>query len=122
MLIFKSPTAVRFYLTVPTCFAAEHLLRTDPVEDKEGFFIALFVKRRNGLVSDPENETFGRSQIISSSASAPHSKRRNGAGKKGLVGIHMYNRMFKMLTHCRLNLGRRIILHPQNHRGDNHTL
>ena len=25
--------------------AAEHLLRTDPVEDKEGFFIALFVKK-----------------------------------------------------------------------------
>lgn len=26
------------------CHAAEKLLRTDPVEDKEGFFIALFVK------------------------------------------------------------------------------
>ncbi|CAH2080483.1 unnamed protein product [Thlaspi arvense] len=24
---------------------AEHLLRTDPVQDKEGFFVALFVKR-----------------------------------------------------------------------------
>jgi putative methyltransferase len=26
-------------------FSAEHLLRSDPVEDKEGFFIALFVKK-----------------------------------------------------------------------------
>lgn len=26
--------------------AAEHVLRMDPIEDKEGFFIALFVRRK----------------------------------------------------------------------------
>lgn len=38
----------KFYLPNPPLdfivFAAQHLLRTDPVEDKEGFFIALFTK------------------------------------------------------------------------------
>ncbi|KAG6388050.1 hypothetical protein SASPL_153247 [Salvia splendens] len=32
---------------LPTLDGSEHLLRTDLVEDKEGFFVALFVRREN---------------------------------------------------------------------------
>ncbi|KAA8546227.1 hypothetical protein F0562_003034 [Nyssa sinensis] len=32
---------------------SEHLLRTDPVEDKEGFFIALFVKKTLNYLEEP---------------------------------------------------------------------
>ena len=34
------------------CFAAEHLLRTDPEDGLEGFFIALFVRKEAGGTSE----------------------------------------------------------------------
>lgn len=39
-------------LPLVSYIAAERLLRTDPVEDKEGFFIALFVRRGFGNQSE----------------------------------------------------------------------
>jgi putative methyltransferase len=38
------------------CFAAEHLLRTDPEDGLEGFFIALFVRKEVGGTSEEPSE------------------------------------------------------------------
>ena len=44
-IITDSLTTIVFFFFSFHKLSAEHLLRTDPVEDKEGFFIALFVKK-----------------------------------------------------------------------------
>ena len=38
------------------CFAAEHLLRTDPEDGLEGFFISLFVRKAAGGDAEEPNE------------------------------------------------------------------
>lgn len=45
---------------LPVFEGAERLLRTDPVEDKEGFFIALFVRRGSGNQSVKADMSNGR--------------------------------------------------------------
>lgn len=47
-------------LPLVSYIAAERLLRTDPVEDKEGFFIALFVRRGSGNQSVKADMSNGR--------------------------------------------------------------
>ncbi|KAK9101464.1 hypothetical protein Scep_024894 [Stephania cephalantha] len=41
---------------LPVFVGSEHLLRTDPVEDMEGFFIALFVKKEKKVTNDIARE------------------------------------------------------------------
>lgn len=38
------------------CFAAEHLLRTDPEDGLEGFFIALFVRKAGPTSEEPSED------------------------------------------------------------------
>ncbi|KAJ8771240.1 hypothetical protein K2173_026128 [Erythroxylum novogranatense] len=51
-----TPFAQWYRRGFPTFEGSEHLLRTDPVEDKEGFFIALFVKQGAANSAEERNE------------------------------------------------------------------
>ncbi|KAH7574412.1 hypothetical protein JRO89_XS03G0293100 [Xanthoceras sorbifolium] len=77
---------------LPVFEGSEHLLRTDVVEDKEGFFIALFVRKTMILAKG--------------NLSVP---------KKNYVTPILFNRMFKLMSHCRL---RSISLNTKNHSSD----
>ncbi|KAJ0031998.1 hypothetical protein Pint_13728 [Pistacia integerrima] len=83
---------------------SEHLLRTDLVEDKEGFFIALFERR----------DTADYSKMPSKSSRCPcaHTTRDCANAhrivyKKKYVTPYMYNRMFKIWSYGGLKFGRK---------------
>ncbi|KAE8700381.1 hypothetical protein F3Y22_tig00110557pilonHSYRG00298 [Hibiscus syriacus] len=83
---------------LPVLEGSEHLLRTDPAEDKEGFFIALFI-REDGSMSRP-------SLNPDSDTSRPPVKRaskgRNPSKKKmRILTPIIFGGMCKMLSHCK---------------------
>ncbi|KAG5244106.1 28S rRNA (cytosine-C(5))-methyltransferase [Salix suchowensis] len=67
---------------LPVFEGSEHLLRTDPVKDKEGFFIALFVKK--GSVKNPEERSGSGKLAGSLSNDEGRLKRSCHANKKKL--------------------------------------
>ncbi|KAK1549910.1 hypothetical protein Q3G72_010116 [Acer saccharum] len=87
---------------LPVFDGSEHLLRTDVIEDKEGFFIALFV--RKDMVNGCEKPTTER-----------HTKANLNASKKNYVAPILYNRMFTMMSHCRQ---RSVSLNTKSHSSD----
>ncbi|KAH0990207.1 hypothetical protein GBA52_001690 [Prunus armeniaca] len=72
---------------LPVVESAECLLRTDPKEDKEGFFIALFVRRSSGNQSEKPN--------------ADGHTHRASTAKRSYVGAHL--NLFKMFAHEHLS-------------------
>ncbi|KAK9683899.1 hypothetical protein RND81_10G173400 [Saponaria officinalis] len=76
---------------LPVFEGSEHLLRMDPVEDKEGFFIALFVKKS----IDDE-----KSQI---SKTEPELNQVKTLKKRKAVGFMPYTRISKMLMLSRFS-------------------
>lgn len=95
------------------CLTAEHLLRTDLVEDKEGFFIALFVREN---VDNLGNSTTSR---ITNKKIVKNIKENKNIKRKAVMIPLMHNRMFRIwsLTHCMLKSGR-IFLDAKNDFGD----
>lgn len=77
-----------FHISLFSWLAAECLLRTDPKEDKEGFFIALFVRRSSGNQSEKPNVTDGHTH-------------RASTAKRSYVGAHL--NLFKMFAHAHLS-------------------
>lgn len=85
--------------------AAEHLLRTDPIEDHEGFFIALFVKKSS--INDSEEQTGIRNTPRALTTKKPHFKRHSHANRKFSVIPAVYSGVFK-IWNSRLVMKRRI--------------
>ena len=85
--------------------AAEHLLRTDPVEDKEGFFIALFVKKG----SEKNSEERSGSQKLAGSLSNGEGrlKRSCHVNKKNLALPVFYRGICKPWLHTKSSLTRK---------------
>lgn len=93
---------------LPVFEGSEHLLRTDPVEDKEGFFIALFVK--GNIIDRSKNPTMPSSYNRKVSE---HIKGNKTITKTKRMKLFMHSRMFKILSHCLLR-SRRIVLDLKN--------
>lgn len=114
------PTAMSFGFQLATPFpqwncrglpvfeGSEHLLRTDPVEDKEGFFVALFVKAN--IMDRSKNPTMPRSF---NSTVSEHIKGKKSIKKTNRMKLFMHNRMFKIWSH-RLLRSRRPVLDLKN--------
>ncbi|XP_044464424.1 25S rRNA (cytosine-C(5))-methyltransferase NSUN5 isoform X1 [Mangifera indica] len=88
---------------LPVFEGSEHLLRTDLVEDKEGFFISLFERRDMANHSEMPSK--------SSPCACAHKLRDCSeadriTNKKKYVLPYMYNRMFKMWSYGGLKYGR----------------
>ncbi|XP_022729972.1 probable 28S rRNA (cytosine-C(5))-methyltransferase isoform X2 [Durio zibethinus] len=83
---------------LPVLEGSEHLLRTDPVEDKEGFFIALFIRKDRTTIQPllkPERAT------LDSSRPLPKRKRRLNKKKGRLAVPTLFGGMFKMRLYCK---------------------
>lgn len=93
---------------LPVFEGSEHLLRTDPVEDKEGFFIALFVK--GNIIDRSKNPTMPSSY---NSKVSEHIKGNKTITKTKRMKLFMHNRMFKIWSHCLLR-SRRLVLDLKN--------
>ncbi|KAL9445031.1 hypothetical protein AB3S75_018098 [Citrus x aurantiifolia] len=93
---------------LPVFEGSEHLLRTDPVEDKEGFFIALFVK--GNIIDRSKNPTMPSSY---NSTVSEHVKGNKTIKKTKCMKLFMHNRMFKIWSHCLLR-SKRLVLDLKN--------
>ncbi|XP_024953090.1 25S rRNA (cytosine-C(5))-methyltransferase NSUN5 isoform X2 [Citrus sinensis] len=93
---------------LPVFEGSEHLLRTDPVEDKEGFFIALFVK--GNIIDRSKNPTMPSSY---NSTVSEHIKGNKTIKKTKCMKLFMHNRMFKIWSHCLLR-SKRLVLDLKN--------
>ncbi|KAF9680974.1 hypothetical protein SADUNF_Sadunf06G0177300 [Salix dunnii] len=78
---------------LPVFEGSEHLLRTDPVKDKEGFFIALFVKK--GSVKNSEDHSGSRKLAGSLSNDEGRLKRSCHGNKKKFALPVFYRGIFK---------------------------
>lgn len=78
-------------------FAVQHLLRTDPVEDGEGFFIALFTKR------DDKNHSKKQATCRNNSKSLTRDgcTSRFRSGKKRIVINVAHTKLFLMWLHAK---------------------
>ncbi|EXB48297.1 hypothetical protein L484_003780 [Morus notabilis] len=76
---------------LPVFEGAENLLRTDPVEDKEGFFIALFVRENHS--QNPKGHT----------KSIPSKRRDESINKKEFVVPPVSAKFFKLWLYALLN-------------------
>ncbi|KAJ6924314.1 hypothetical protein NC652_017562 [Populus alba x Populus x berolinensis] len=90
---------------LPVFEGSEHLLRTDPVEDKEGFFIALFVKKG----SEKNSEERSGSQKLAGSLSNGKGwlKRSCHVNKKNLALPVFYRGICKPWLHTKSSLTRK---------------
>ncbi|KDP34057.1 hypothetical protein JCGZ_07628 [Jatropha curcas] len=80
---------------IPVFEGSAHLLRTDPVEDKEGFFIALFVK--NGNVNDSEELSGSREVAGTLSTKRRHFKRLSHVRRNKRLLPVLYSSVSKIL-------------------------
>ncbi|KAI5586162.1 hypothetical protein BDE02_06G194900 [Populus trichocarpa] len=90
---------------LPVFEGSEHLLRTDPVEDKEGFFIALFVKK--GSEKNSEERSGSRKLAGSLSNGKGRLKRFCHVNKKNLALPVFYRGIFKPWLHTKSSLTRK---------------
>ncbi|XP_057985255.1 25S rRNA (cytosine-C(5))-methyltransferase NSUN5-like [Hevea brasiliensis] len=89
---------------LPVFSGSEHLLRTDPIEDQEGFFIALFVKKSN--INDSEEQNGIRNTPRTISTQKRHFKRYSNVNRKSFLMPAVYSGALKIL-YSRLILQRR---------------
>lgn len=78
-------------------FSAEHLLRTDPVEDKEGFFIALFVRKSIARSLEQPIKTRKNNKVKSAKRNATMNHNKS-------VMPFPFTRLSKLLLHSHLRL------------------
>ncbi|XVE97733.1 hypothetical protein REPUB_Repub03eG0043900 [Reevesia pubescens] len=91
--------------SLPVLEGSEHLLRTDPVEDKEGFFIALFIRKDRPMIHPslkPDRATPDSSHPLS--VKRPKRKRRLNKQKGRIKMPTLYGGMFKMRLYCKPGL------------------
>ncbi|KAK9273594.1 hypothetical protein L1049_018404 [Liquidambar formosana] len=86
---------------LPVLEGSEHLLRTDPDEDKEGFFIALFV--RKSTVDLLEKPLKAHRDTIEAHSTDEPTKRSKTRDQKKLVMPCPFTRMSKMWLYYQLN-------------------
>jgi putative methyltransferase len=89
------------FILLVSCGAAQHLLRTDPVEDGEGFFISLFTKK--DAVNHPEKQATCRN---TSRALARDSFKN---GKRKFVINYTHTKLFQMWLHAQQSRRKRNI-------------
>lgn len=78
------------------CFVAEHLLRTDPVEDKEGFFIALFIREEGSVIHPSLSPDSSHLSLVE------RTKRRNLSKKEArMIMPTLFGGMFKMFLYSK---------------------
>ncbi|XP_040949081.1 25S rRNA (cytosine-C(5))-methyltransferase NSUN5 isoform X2 [Gossypium hirsutum] len=81
---------------LPVLEGFEHLLRTDPVEDKEGFFIALFIKEEGSVIHpslSPDSSHLSRVE---------RTKRKNLSKKEArIIMPTLFGGMFKMFLYSK---------------------
>lgn len=78
-------------------FAVQHLLRTDPVEDGEGFFIALFTKRDDKNHSEKQATCRNNSKSLARDGCTG----RFRSGKKRIVINFPHTKLFLMWLHAK---------------------
>lgn len=88
---------------LPFFEGAENLLRTDPVEDKEGFFIALFVR------DSPSQNPIGQSRNTPT-------KRRHGSNKKEFSVHSVSTKLFKLWSFAQLDMRKRALSRRRAHK------
>lgn len=94
---------------LPVLEGSEHLIRTDPVEDKEGFFIALFVRSTTEL-SEKVTPTIQRSTIKAECTEKPLQRRNRNANHRQLpMPIHFGSRMSRLWFYPQLIMQKRTI-------------
>ncbi|TYH69290.1 hypothetical protein ES332_D05G045200v1 [Gossypium tomentosum] len=81
---------------LPVLEGFEHLLRTDPVEDKEGFFIALFIKEEGSVIHPSLSpDSFHLSRV-------ERTKRKNLSKKEArIIMPTLFGGMFKMFLYSK---------------------
>ncbi|XP_057985813.1 25S rRNA (cytosine-C(5))-methyltransferase NSUN5 isoform X2 [Hevea brasiliensis] len=89
---------------LPVFRGSENLLRTDPIEDQEGFFIALFVKKSN--INDSEEQNGIRNNPRTISTQKRHFKRYSHVNRKNILMPAVYSGALK-IWYFRLILQRR---------------
>ncbi|XP_057960112.1 25S rRNA (cytosine-C(5))-methyltransferase NSUN5 isoform X2 [Malania oleifera] len=81
---------------LPVLEGSEYLLRTDPVEDKEGFFIALFVRKTDFPMKNAGNAL----EVVSVKKSTD---RRKAVSKQNFVVPRLSTKVSKLLLYPQLN-------------------
>ncbi|RVW52403.1 putative 28S rRNA (cytosine-C(5))-methyltransferase [Vitis vinifera] len=82
---------------LPVFEGSEHLLRTDPVEDKEGFFIALFVRKSIARSLEQPIKTRKNNKVKSAKRNATMNHNKS-------VMPFPFTRLSKLLLHSHLRL------------------
>lgn len=82
---------------LPVFEGSEHLLRTDPVEDKEGFFIALFVRKSIARSLEQPIKTRKNKKVKSAKRNATMNHNKS-------VMPFPFTRLSKLLLHSHLRL------------------
>ncbi|OMO86509.1 Bacterial Fmu (Sun)/eukaryotic nucleolar NOL1/Nop2p [Corchorus olitorius] len=84
---------------LPVLEGSEHLLRTDPVEDKEGFFFALFIRKDRTMVHQSSKP--GRTIRDSSHLSSVETKRCLHRREARITIPILFSGMFKRQLYCK---------------------
>jgi hypothetical protein len=88
-----------------SCGAAQHLLRTDPVEDGEGFFISLFTKK--DAVNHPEMQAICSDTSRALARDCCTGRIKNG--KKKVLINYTHTKVFQMWLHAQQSRPKRNI-------------
>ncbi|PPR92973.1 hypothetical protein GOBAR_AA27689 [Gossypium barbadense] len=81
---------------LPVLEGFEHLVRTDPVEDKEGFFIALFVREEGSVIHPSLSPDSSHLSLVK------RTKRKNLSKKEARIRMPtLYGGMFKMFLYSK---------------------
>ncbi|KAH1067491.1 hypothetical protein J1N35_032478 [Gossypium stocksii] len=81
---------------LPVLEGFEHLLRTDPVEDKEGFFIALFIKEEGSVIHPSLSPDSSHLSLVE------RTKRKNLSKKEArIIMPTLFGGMFKMFLYSK---------------------
>lgn len=102
-ILVKHGTAQYILIGLFLFIAAQHLLRTDPVEDGEGFFIALFTKRNTVDDSEKQATCKNTSRAL---AREPRSYRLQNVKKKFAISC-THTKLFQTWLHAKQSRRRR---------------
>ncbi|MBA0575119.1 hypothetical protein Golob_025161 [Gossypium lobatum] len=81
---------------LPVLEGFEHLLRTDPVEDKEGFFIALFIREEGSVIHPSLSPDSSHLSLVE------RTKRKNLSKKEArIIMPTLFGGMFKMFLYSK---------------------
>ncbi|XP_059645213.1 25S rRNA (cytosine-C(5))-methyltransferase NSUN5-like [Cornus florida] len=89
---------------LPVFEGSQHLLRTDPVEDKEGFFIALFVRKSIVNHSQVSTRSTRKATIVALGTNKLSISKKKPVSKNKLLVFLHFTKMSKVLLHSQLAL------------------